>query len=212
MPLPNTIPVFPLSGTVLLPGAELPLNIFEPRYLAMVEHAADGDGVIGMIQPIDDMDQPNPQLFDVGCAGRITHMEETAGNRYLIRLAGVSRFHLTVELATDTPYRVVEADYSGFHDEYWPAERLSPESRDALLEVISGYLAHVQVGTGQIESFSGLSDAGLVAGATMAFPLTAAEKQAVLQIAEIGEQAQLIRKLVKIGLADPTPSDKIAQH
>src|SRR5215510_11823471 len=105
--LPHNLPLFPLSGVVLLPRGQLPLNIFEPRYLEMVEHALQTDRLIGMIQPTQNEETiPHPHLSQVGCAGKITSFRETDDNRYLISLSGLCRFRLTGEVPTTTPWRV----------------------------------------------------------------------------------------------------------
>jgi Lon protease-like protein len=114
--LPRRLKVFPLPGALLLPHAELPLNIFEPRYLAMVGDALAGDRLIGMIQPDhDDADLSGaPALKIVGCAGRITSFAETPDGRLLITLSGICRFAIAREISTEKPYREVEADFSEF--------------------------------------------------------------------------------------------------
>src|SRR5262245_5680874 len=113
--LPEVIPIFPLPGALLLPRGRLPLNIFEPRYLAMVDQALRTTRVIGMIQPC----QPcaggaKPTLFPIGCLGRLTSWSETGDGRFLITLTGMSRFHVESELESATPYRQVQASYKGF--------------------------------------------------------------------------------------------------
>src|SRR6476659_9818971 len=112
--LPQVIPVFPLDGALLLPGGELPLQIFEPRYLNMVDDAMAGDRIVGMIQTRAGGDRARPNLADVGCAGRITSYAETSDGRYLITLTGVCRFDAGEELALPTPYRQVRARYERF--------------------------------------------------------------------------------------------------
>src|SRR5580658_5801464 len=103
--LPHSLPLFPLTGAVLLPRGHLPLNIFEPRYLEMVDYALQGDRLIGMIQPTESEETHlKPKLSQVGCAGKIVSFQETADNRYLITLMGMCRFRLTGEMATTTPW------------------------------------------------------------------------------------------------------------
>ena len=114
--LPPVIPVFPLPGALLLPRGQMPLNIFEPRYLAMVDDALKGDRIIGMIQP--DADNGGsasvPRLYHVGCAGRITQFAETGDGRYLVTLIGIARFRIEEELGTTTPYRQCRVDFEPF--------------------------------------------------------------------------------------------------
>src|SRR5205085_10194877 len=112
--LPQVIPVFPLDGALLLPGGELPLQVFEPRYLNMVDDVMAGDRIIGMIQTKPGGERSRPLLADVGCAGRITSYAETSDGRYLITLTGVCRFDAGDELALRSPYRQVRAAYDRF--------------------------------------------------------------------------------------------------
>src|SRR5579863_4806782 len=114
--LPPVIPIFPLSGVVVLPRTRLPLNIFEPRYLAMVDAAMDGSRVIGMIQPRDPAEEKlkRPALAQVGCVGRVTEYSESDDGRYLITLTGISRFHVAAEREVSTPFRQIAADYALF--------------------------------------------------------------------------------------------------
>ena len=113
---PAVIPVFPLPGALLLPRGQMPLNIFEPRYLAMVDEALKGDRVIGMIQPDADNDPHAsvPKLYRVGCAGRITQFAETGDGRYLVTLVGIARFRVEEELPTTTPYRQCRVGFEPF--------------------------------------------------------------------------------------------------
>ena len=120
--LPVRIPIFPLAGALLLPRTQLPLNIFEPRYLAMINDALAGDRIIGMTQPLAEDASPAanfdaPAVYGIGCAGRISSFIEVDDNRTLITLAGIARFCVVREIASVTPYRQVEADYSPFADD-----------------------------------------------------------------------------------------------
>src|SRR5512138_2843141 len=111
--LPSTLDIFPLSGVLLLPRGQLPLNVFEPRYLALVDAAMSGTRLIGMIQPTQNEETVlKPQLANIGCAGRITAYSESEDGRYLVTLTGVCRFRMSEELATETPYRRVKADFT----------------------------------------------------------------------------------------------------
>jgi len=123
--LPRSLPLFPLSGVVLLPRGQLPLNIFEPRYLMMVEYALQGDRLIGMIQPAEkDDSMPKPRLSQVGCAGKIVSFQETEDNRYLITLAGICRFRLTGEMESTTPWRAGFCDFASFAGDLAQQDRL----------------------------------------------------------------------------------------
>ncbi len=112
--LPNVIPVFPLSGALLLPRGELPLNIFEPRYLAMIDAALATHHVIGLIQPESEAadEDATPALQSIGCAGRLTQFAETGDGRYLITLTGIARFRIVEEIVAETPYRQCRVDFS----------------------------------------------------------------------------------------------------
>src|ERR1700746_3165211 len=119
--LPDVIPVFPRAGALLLPRGQLPLNIFEPRYLMMFDDAfRSGRRLIGMIQP--DAGHPGPEdrpnLYRIGCVVRITHLAETGDGRYLVQLTGIARFRVEVELAVDTPYRQCRVTYAPFADDF----------------------------------------------------------------------------------------------
>src|SRR5882757_2600335 len=121
--LPDVIPIFPLPGALLLPRGQMPLNIFEPRYLAMIDDALrSGHRLIGMIQP--DTTHPGPEdkpnLFKVGCVGRITQIAETGDGRYLLQLTGIARFRVAEEFAADTSYRQCRASYAPFIDDFTP--------------------------------------------------------------------------------------------
>src|SRR4026209_1289032 len=117
--LPRHIPIFPLAGALLLPRTQLPLNTFEPRYIAMVNDALASDRIIGMTQPLDDKAaaSQNPALYEIGCAGKITSFAELEDGRLLIMLTGIARFSIWRELPSNKPYRRFEVDYSAFADD-----------------------------------------------------------------------------------------------
>src|SRR5579871_4862090 len=114
---PSVIPVFPLDGALLLPGGELPLNIFEPRYLAMVDDALAGERLIGMIQTVRGGERGRPRLAKVGCAGRLIRFAETSDGKYLITLGGMCRFKAGEEVLAGTPYRQLRPDFEPFIDD-----------------------------------------------------------------------------------------------
>src|SRR5690348_4130250 len=141
--LPENIPVFPLPGALLLPRGQMPLNIFEPRYLAMVDDSLrDGHRLIGMIQP--DTAHPGandkPNLYRVGCAGRITQLAETGDGRYLIQLTGVARFRIEQELTVSTSYRQCLVTYAPFADDFIARKGEGEVDRKALLEALNAFL------------------------------------------------------------------------
>src|SRR5258706_10369011 len=113
--LPKTIGVFPLTGILLLPRGELPLNVFEPRYLTLIDAAMTGNRLIGMIQPLEHEEKTlTPKFSAIGCAGRVTSYRETDDGRYLITLKGICRFRVQKELEVSTPYRQVQSDFAAF--------------------------------------------------------------------------------------------------
>src|SRR5574337_49549 len=121
--LPGAIPLFPLTGAILLPGGQLPLNIFEPRYLAMFDDAMRGDRIIGMVQPLAGIDAPpgeRPALRAVGAAGRITQMSETGDGRYFVVLSGIARFRIVSEIDSAKPYREAYVDFGPFAEDFAP--------------------------------------------------------------------------------------------
>src|SRR5258705_3626442 len=141
--LPGTIPVFPLPGALLLPRGQMPLNIFEPRYLEMVDDALrDGRRLIGMIQP--DPAHPSaedrPNLYKVGCVGRITQFAETGDCRYLLQLTGVARFRIEEELNVATPYRQCHVDYAPFVDDFQARKGEDEVDRPSLLRALADFL------------------------------------------------------------------------
>ena len=127
--LPLVIPVFPLDGALLLPGGQLPLNIFEPRYLNMFDDVMSGERIIGMVQTRPGGDTERPNLAPVGCAGRVTSFAETSDGRYLVTLTGVCRFRVGDELPARSPYRQVRADFTAFEDDLREASPHTVSSR-----------------------------------------------------------------------------------
>src|SRR6202451_3425708 len=141
--LPELIAVFPLPGALLLPRGQMPLNIFEPRYLAMIDDAfRDGHRLIGMIQPdvTHSQNENRPALFSVGCAGRITQLAETGDGRYVLELTGIARFKVVEELTVQTPYRQCKVDFFAFADDFTARKGEDAVNREALLEVLTDFL------------------------------------------------------------------------
>src|SRR5258708_7214751 len=141
--LPELIPVFPLPGALLLPRGQMPLNIFEPRYLAMVDDALrDGHRLIGMIQPdvSHSPDEAKPVLFRVGCVGRITQLAEAGDGRYILELTGISRFRVVEEVSVLTQYRQCKVDYFPYIDDFTARKGEEAVDREALLEVLTDFL------------------------------------------------------------------------
>jgi len=203
--LPQVIPVFPLPGAILLPRGQLPLNIFEPRYLNMVDDAMAGDRIIGMVQPCGGPAQL-PSLSPIGCAGRITAFAETSDGRYLITLTGLCRFRLSTELPTKTPYRQVRADFGAFeHDLQAPPPEDSVD-RHGLLEALRAYLETRGLEI-DWETAEGAPIEALVNSLAMALPFEVAEKQALIEAHALGDRCEALTALMRIDAADAGDGD-----
>lgn len=138
--LPDSLPVFPLTNAVVLPGGVLPLNIFEPRYLNMLQDAMESHHLIGMIQPLDE--KQNPELYKVGCAGRITRYEEMRDGRLEIQLTGLCRFHIKEELSSTRGYRLIVPDWSHFSLDYEAQAEPDSEVKNAFVRALRSYFEH----------------------------------------------------------------------
>ncbi|MBV9522419.1 MAG: LON peptidase substrate-binding domain-containing protein [Alphaproteobacteria bacterium] len=201
--LPEVIPIFPLTGVLLLPRGKLPLNIFEPRYLAMTRDALGGERLIGMVQPSDpEASERNPAVYPVGCAGRITTFSETDDGRFLITLTGVSRFRIREELPLRSGYRPVVPDWTPF-----AADR-EPESeprldRERLFRALRAFFAQRQIG-GDWKAIESAPDELLVTSIAMVCPLPPNEKQALLEAADFTDRSSLLIALLEMAAAGPT--------
>ena len=196
--LRSEFPIFPLPGAVLLPGGRLPLNIFEPRYLAMVDDALGQGRVIGMIQP--DPTRPNtptgPGLYRVGCLGRISSFSETDDGRYLITLTGVTRYAVAVELEMRRGYRRVRADFTRFERDLEPDA--DGVDREALLKALRAYFA-ARGFEANWEAINEMPDPVLVATLAMVCPFEPPEKQALVEAPTTAERAQALLALLEMG-------------
>ena len=198
-PLPEQLPLFPLTGAVLLPQGRLPLNIFEPRYKAMVDYVlAQPSRMIGMVQPnISEGDtHPVPAIYKTGCAGRITSMTETEDGRYLIALTGISRFHITQELTPTTPFRVAEVDWTAFHQDLIEQDD-GDIDRKHLIEILEVYFKTQGIAA-DWAAIQGTPSVNLIASLAMICPLPPNEKQALLEAADLHAQADLLMALLKM--------------
>ena len=191
--LPATIPVFPLTGALMLPRAELPLNIFEPRYLAMVRDAMAGDRLIGMVQPKDENERP--ELFAIGGLGRITQFSETGDGRVLIAMIGLTRFRIGRELAVETPYRQVVADYAPFAGDWRDADPLPAAVRADLEGSLRSYLDSQGL-SADWDAVANADDESLVNTLTSVCPFDIAEKQALLEAAALRDRASVLAALM----------------
>jgi len=199
--LPRTFPVFPLAGALLLPRAQLPLNIFEPRYLAMIDDALARPRIIGMIQPDDAKGAAaRPALYPTGCAGRITQFAEIGDGRYLVTLTGISRFKLVEELSVATPYRQCRVDYAPYARDLLPNDGADAVDREALLKILSSYLS-----ANKIEAdWQGIRQSpteALVNGLSMLSPYGVKEKQALLEAPDLRTRAEVLIAVTEITLA-----------
>lgn len=200
--LPRSIPVFPLAGALLLPSGQLPLNIFEPRYVAMIDAAIGGDRLIGMIQPAFDApaDAERPRLCKVGCIGRITQFAETGDGRYLVTLSGITRFRVLEELAANTLFRQCLISVDEFSDLSEPRSGEEDVDRSALLRTFRDYLAANNL-EADWDSVNQASNAGLVTALSMMSPWGPPEKQALLESADHAERAKTLIAITEMALA-----------
>jgi Lon protease-like protein len=196
--LPKSLPLFPLTGAVLMPRGALPLNIFEPRYLEMVDYALQGDRLIGMIQPSEHEDTVlKPKLSLVGCAGKIVEFRETDDNRYLLTLQGICRFRLTGEMDTTTPWRAGFTDFAPFAgdlaqmaDEDFPRERL--------LAALKAYL-NTRDMKADWKSVMNAPGEALINALAMMCPFDPAETQALLEAQSFQDRASTLMALLEMG-------------
>ncbi|MEL7228283.1 MAG: LON peptidase substrate-binding domain-containing protein [Pseudomonadota bacterium] len=201
--LPDVVPVFPLSGALLLPAGNMPLNIFEPRYLAMIEDALSSGRVIGMVQPRFDgeesEDGDHPSLCEVGCLGRITAFQETGDGRIMVNLAGIARFRLTGEEKGQNGYRRIR--YTAFADDLLDnAEAAKAVDRDGLLRTFKLFLE-----ANDMEAdWDGVREADtetLVNTLSMMSPYGPPEKQALLEAVDLKTRAETLVAITEIALA-----------
>ncbi len=206
--LPDVIPVFPLEGALLLPGSRLPLNIFEPRYLAMIEDAIRTEArIIGMIQPRppkggSGADADGPTLYDIGCAGRITSFSETDDGRYLISLSGLLRFRVGEEITGFQPYRRIAADWSDFEDDLSPNSRddASPEERAEFLALLKRYFATTNL-SADWSALTRADEETLVNALAMLAGFSPQEKQALLEAPGLRERKRDLLALMRFTIA-----------
>lgn len=192
--LPPSLPVFPLTGTVLLPGGVLPLNIFEPRYINMIQDAMRSNQLIGMIQPADR--QVSDDLQQVGCAGRIVRYEEIPDGRFGILLAGLCRFSVKQELECVRGYRIVEPDWSNYENDYQPPIGPSEPSLKQFMTLLKNYCANnnLRVDWSITER---LSTNELVSNSILHLPLNALEKQRLLEDTTLADRVSTLIKLLE---------------
>lgn len=201
--LPELIPVFPLAGALLLPRGQMPLNIFEPRYLAMVDDAfRDGHRLIGMIQPdvAHSHSKAEPALFRVGCVGRITQLAESGDGRYILELTGIARFRVIEEVEVLTPYRQCKVDYFSYADDFVARKGEEDVNREALIETLRAFLKvnNLKVDWEGVES---APNEALVNALAMMSPYGAPEKQAMLEAPDLKTRAEILIAVTEMDLA-----------
>jgi hypothetical protein len=209
--LPRTIPIFPLTGALLLPGGRLPLNIFEPRYLAMVADALKSERIVGMIQPTEPETAARaPKVEDVGCAGRIVAFSETADGRYLITLRGLLRFKVGEEIPALGGYRRVVANWDSF-----AADMIEPGDvrydRKRLEKAARHYFVRqsMSLDAGAIDK---LDDVALVTALSMLCPFASLEKQALLEAPDHKARAELLTGLIEMAALGGDAGDEDRRH
>lgn len=199
--LPTIIPIFPLAGALLLPRRPLALNIFEPRYLAMVDDAIAGERLIGIIQPSDaENSDPSPELCAIGCAGRLTQFAEADDGRCIIALSGVARFHLIEDMPAATPYRQARVDFSGFSGDFREGEGEGAVDRPGLLTALRQFAEANQFSV-DWDNIHKASNEALVNGLSMLSPYGSKEKQALLEAADLKARADMLVAITLMELA-----------
>ncbi|MCB1476413.1 MAG: LON peptidase substrate-binding domain-containing protein [Rhodobiaceae bacterium] len=196
--LPSILPVFPLAGALLLPRGDLPLNIFEPRYLAMIDHALAGQRVIGMIQPDEAAAAGGSvePLERIGCAGRLTAFMETGDGRYLITLTGISRFRIVEEMEVATPFRQCRIDAGPYARDFTADAGNRQFNRERVLEALRAYLSANNL-TIDWDEINRADNEILVNSLSMAAPYGVREKQALLEAADTTKRAELLIALTE---------------
>ena len=198
--LPDTIPVFPLPGALLLPRARLPLHLFEPRYLAMLEDTLKTPHrLIGMIQPREVPGNGSKRLHAIGCAGRVTQFSETEDGRYLITLAGISRYRIMQEVQGFTPYIKADVSWAGFDADLGAQEEDPGFDRPAFIDLLSRYFETMSLST-DWESLKEAEDELLINSLSMLCPFDPEEKQALLEAPTLVTRRETLVTLIEFAL------------
>ncbi len=203
--LPARLPIFPLTGVLLLPRGRLPLNVFEPRYLAMTQHALAHGRMLGMVQPQEDKgDAGDPPVYRTGCAGRIVEFAETSDGRYLITVKGVARFDIAVEPPRETLFREVVPDWHAWRGDLEEDEE--GIDRERMIAALAPFFERHGVGADS-EVLNSAPIEHLVNSLAMACPFSPREKQALLEARRTSERAKILTALVEMSVASSvTPS------
>ena len=209
--LPAILPIFPLTGVLLLPRGRLPLNIFEPRYLAMTRDALAGERMIGMVQPSNPAGSgSNPPVYPTGCAGRITSFAETEDGRFLITLTGTSRFRIREELPLLEGYRRVVPEWREFARDLENEDEAGFD-RDRLLRGLRAYFQQHQI-SADWDAVTAVPGERLVTSIAMICPFEPSEKQALLEAPDLGQRAQLLTAIVEMAALNPPHDGPGARH
>jgi uncharacterized protein len=199
--MPSVIPVFPLPGALLLPRGEMPLNIFEPRYIAMIDHALASDRLIGMIQPEVMQGETGPvSLSQVGCVGRITQLSESGDGRYLVTLTGIARFRTVEEVHTDLAFRRMRVDWEPFALDYMPRHGEDAVDRDAVISTLRRFSKANNLDV-DWDSVKEAPNEALVNALSMMSPFGVREKQALLEASDLKTRGEILVALTEIELA-----------
>ena len=193
--LPKTIPVFPLSNFIIFPKTTVPLNIFEPRYIEMINDAMSGNRIIGMIQPKSNT-ASKPSLYDIGCAGKITSFNETDDGRYIIILTGISRFKITEEIKTDKLYRECNVNFNVFSNDL---VKKNIDIKFSDLELIFKDLKNLFVKQGYEINWKELENQSLdqtINTLSMASPFSLEEKQILLETTNLNERKKKLEEIL----------------
>ena len=198
--LPSSLAIFPLAGAVVMPGTDLPLNIFEPRYLSMVFDALGAHRMIGMVQPDAAATTAGEPVYHTGCAGRITSFSETTDGRLLLVLTGVCRFDIQEELSAINGYRRVVPDWARFRADYKASDE-HIQDREELLRSLRSYceVKQLEVAWDELELLRG---GDLVNLLTCRLPLEVADKQALLEVITVAERAKLLNALLGLAMSE----------
>lgn len=198
--LPQTIPVFPLPGALLLPRARLPLHIFEPRYLAMLDDTLKtSHRLIGMIQPYEVPGEEDKRLHTIGCAGRVTGFSETEDGRYMITLSGVSRFRILKESSGFTSYRRMDVSWDGFPRDLGAAEIDEGLDRDPFMDLLHRYFESQGLST-DWDSLKEAENELLINSLSMLCPFNPEDKQALLEAPSLQTRRETLVTLIEFAL------------
>ncbi len=198
--LPKTLPIFPLAGALLLPRGQLPLNVFEPRYIAMTNDVMLGNRIIGMARPVDPREEGKAAaaVYETSCAGRITSFEETTDSRYLITITGLCRFTILKELSqTDTGYRRVHAAYDRFTDDLKDPDEETVD-RERLTQTLQQCFPPDDDVPVDWSTIARAPSDSLVTSLAMILPFAPSEKQALLEARDLGERARVLTALMEM--------------